>query len=178
MITLYRASVADAEMLSTLAKDIYKEHYLHLWHAGGAEWYMNTNAYPVHKIESELINKNIEYLIAVENGNRLGYLKIVLTAELSSNHKHSNAMEVERIYLHKAAMGKGLGKKLMDFALEKARELKKEIIFLKAMDTSIEAIRFYNKLGYTIRGSMQLPLPEFSLMKEEYLGMVILQRPV
>ena len=177
MITLHKASVKDAAMLSTLAKDIYKQHYLHLWKADGAAWYMDTHAYAVHKLEKELANENNEYIIAVENGNYVGYLMLVLSAELSAD-EHMNAMEVERIYLHKTAMGKGLGKKLLEFALEKARELKKEIIFLKAMDTSTEVIEFYKKAGYTICGSLQLPLPEFSLMKEEYRGMVILQRTV
>ena len=175
MISLYRASVTDAEMISTLAKEIYKEHYLHLWHGDGAAWYMNTNAYALDKIENELIDKNTEYIIAIENGRNVGYLKMVFTAILSPDDNR-NAMEVERIYLHKASMGKGLGRKLMKFALEKARALKKEIIFLKAMDTSTEAIAFYKKAGYTICGSIQLPLPEYSLMKEEYRGMVILKR--
>jgi ribosomal protein S18 acetylase RimI-like enzyme len=177
MITLHKASLKDATMLSTLAKDIYKEHYLHLWLADGAEWYMDTHAYAVHKIEKELANENNEYIIAVDNGNYVGYLKLVLNAKLSTD-EHMNAMEVERIYLHKTAMGKGLGTKLMEYALEKARELKKEIIFLKAMDTSTEAIGFYKKAGYSICGSLQLPLPEYSLMKQEYRGMVILKRTV
>lgn len=177
MISLYRASVTDAEMISTLAKEIYKEHYLHLWHGDGAAWYMNTNAYALDKIENELIDKNSEYIIAIENGRNVGYLKMVFTAVLSADDNR-NAMEVERIYLHKASMGKGLGRKLMEFALEKARALKKEIIFLKTMDTSTEAIAFYKKVGYTICGSIQLPLPEYSLMKEEYRGMVILKRTI
>ena len=85
MITLYKASVTDAAILSTLAKEIYKEHYLHLWHTGGAEWYMETFAYAQHIIEKELANENYEYIIAVENGSYLGYLKLILNAEFASS---------------------------------------------------------------------------------------------
>lgn len=177
MITLYKASVKDAAMLAKLAKEIYKQHYLHLWHTGGAEWYMETYAYALNKIEKELENENNEFIIAVENGTSIGYLKLVLVAELT-NHECMNTMEVERIYLHKKAIGKGLGKKLLEVALDKARELKKEIIFLKAMDTNTEVIGFYKKAGYSICGNIQLPMPEFSLMKKEYRGMVILKRTV
>ncbi len=176
MISLYRATVADAELISILAKDIYKEHYLHLWHAEGAVWYMNT-AYEPDKIENELIDTNTEYILATENGKSLGYLKIVLNAVLATEEK-SKAIEVERIYLRQAAMGKGLGRTLMEYALEKARALKKEIIFLKAMDTSAEAITFYRKAGYSICGSLQLPLPKYSRMKKKFRGMVILKRSV
>jgi hypothetical protein len=44
------------------------------------------------------------------------------------------------------------------------------------MDSSTRAIAFYEKLGYIICGSLQLPMPAFSLMKEEYRGMVILKQ--
>ena len=177
MITLYKALVTDAAILSALAKEIYKEHYLHLWDTGGAEWYMETYAYAQHIIEKELANEDNEYILAVENGRYVGYLKLVLNAQLA-NYERLNALEVERVYLRTTAIGKGLGKKLLQYALEKARELNKEIIFLKAMDTSTEAIGFYKKAGYLICGSMQLPLPEYSQMKIAYRGMVILKRTV
>ena len=89
-----------------------------------------------------------------------------------------NALEVERIYVYKKTAGKGLGKQLMQTAMNKARELKKDIIFLKAMDSGTDALEFYKKLGYEICGRLQLPLPTFHLMKEEYRGMVILKKSV
>ena len=63
----------------------------------------------------------------------------------------------------------------MKMALEKAKALKKDFIFLKAMDSSRDAIGFYQKLGYTICGTLKLPIPAFSLMKEEYRGMLVLK---
>jgi diamine N-acetyltransferase len=89
-----------------------------------------------------------------------------------------NALEVERIYLYKKAIGKELGKQLMQTAMSRARELKKDIVFLKAMDSGTDALEFYKKLGYEICGRLQLPLPAFHLMKEEYRGMIILKKGV
>jgi diamine N-acetyltransferase len=175
MPTIYKAALTDAPLISDLACKIYREHYLHLWQPGGAEWYMQEYAYAQNKIEQELANVNVEYFIAAEDGNSLGYMKIVLNATLT-NHEALNALEVERIYLHKAATGKGLGKKLMDTAQQKAQALNKDIIFLKAMDSSAAAIAFYKKLGYEICGSLQLPLPDFLLIKEGYRGMVLLKK--
>jgi diamine N-acetyltransferase len=171
MITYYKASAADAAMLSALAKNIYKEHYLHLWHPGGAEWYMNEYAYPLEKTEKDLADPLVEYHIAAEDNMPVGYLKLVLTASLNDD---TDALEIERIYLHKSAAGRGIGRQLMELALQRAKMLEKEILFLKAMDSSLDAIAFYQKLGYTICGSLQLPMPAFALMKEEYRGMVIL----
>ncbi len=177
MIIINKASFTDKLLITELARNIYQEHYLHLWHAGGAQWYMEEYAYAEDKIEKELEDNNIEYFLAVEDGVYLGYMKIVLTSTLTG-YETIDALEVERIYLHKKGKGKGLGKRLMQVALQKARELKKDIIFLKAMDTSTDAIEFYKKLGYTICSRIELPLPDFSLMKKEYRGMVILKRNV
>jgi diamine N-acetyltransferase len=177
MISIHKATLTNASLISSLAKKIYQEHYLHLWQPGGAQWYMHEYAYAQHKIENELADCNVEYFIAAENGIYIGYMKIVLTAILPSDET-MDALEVERIYLHQSAMGKGLGKKLMELAMQKAQQLKKQIIFLKAMDSSTAAIAFYKKIGYQICGSVQLPLPAFYLLKEQYRGMVILKKEV
>ena len=177
MITTYKASVKEAELLTELARNIYREHYLHLWHPGGAEWYMEEYAYARGKIEMELADPNIEYFIAVENGANAGYIKLVLSVPLADNTM-TTALEVERIYLHTICMGKGIGKRLMELAHERARELKRDIVLLKAMDSATPAISFYTTLGYTISGNLELPMPDFALMKKEYRGMVTLTRKV
>jgi ribosomal protein S18 acetylase RimI-like enzyme len=138
---------------------------------------MATYAYAPDKIRQELADDNTEYFIAVEDGVPCGYLKIVLTAVLQG-YETMNAMEVERIYLHQAAIGKGLGSRLMKLAQQRAVELKKDILFLKAMDSSTAAIEFYKRQEFEICGSLQLPMPAFTLMKKEYRGMVILKKEV
>jgi len=177
MITYIKATVSDAALLTELSRAIYKEHYLHLWHPGGAAWYMDEYAYAGHKIKNDLIDPGIEYLFAVEKDVYLGYMKLVLNATLPG-YESIDALEVERIYLYKKFTGKGLGKEFMQLAMAKAKELNRDIIFLKAMDSSQEAIEFYKGLGYEICGSMQLPMPAFSLMKEKYRAMVIMKREV
>ena len=66
-----------------------------------------------------------------------------------------------------------MGTQLMQISEDIARRHHTEMIFLKAMDSSPDAIRFYQKMGYTICGSLTLPFP---LMKKEFRGMVILQK--
>lgn len=175
MITIKRASVIDKSIITNLARDIYKEHYLHLWNPGGARWYMEEYAYAEAIIEKELQDGNVMYFIADDDGVNMGYLKIVLTSILK-DFEGCDALEIERIYLYKAHMGKGIGKQLMDVAKQKALELHKNVVFIKAMDSSIEVIEFYKRMGYSICGKTELPLPLFELMKKEYRGMVILKR--
>lgn len=107
----------------------------------------------------------------------IGYLKLVLNAVLQG-YESSGTIDVERIYFYRQVTGKAIGKQFMNLAMQKALQLKKDIVFLKAMDSSIAAIAFYKKEGYSICGSLQLPLPEFELMQEKFRGMVIMKKAV
>jgi GNAT superfamily N-acetyltransferase len=163
--------ISHAALLSSLAKDIYREYYLHLWLPGGADWYMHEYAYPENKIREELSDKeNLHYIVCDEDAP-VGYLKLKLQASLEG----LPALEIERIYLHRKAAGKGGGKQLMLFSEEIARQHNKQLLILKAMDSSVDALAFYYKLGYTAHGRLTLPFP---LMKEEFRGMIILRKDI
>ncbi len=128
MINIYKASPDDAVLITELARKIYREHYLHLWHAGGAQWYMEEYAYAKEKIEMELADNNIEYFIAEEDGAYLGYMKIVLAATLAGDES-MHALEVERIYLYKKQQEKVLEKNLCCWRNKLLTNLKKTLSF-------------------------------------------------
>ncbi len=175
MISLEKATHSDAAILSNLAKAIYQENYLHLWLPGGADWYMNQYAYPVHQIEKELADPNNAYYLLQDDQEPVGYLKLLLCSNLSG-YDPADALEIERIYLLDKIKGSGLGKRMMQLAFDTALALNKKVIFLKAMDSSLEAIAFYQHQGYSICDTFSLPMPTFALMKESYRGMLILSK--
>ena len=57
-------------------------------------------------------------------------------------------LEIERIYLKKKFQGKGLGKKMIEFAKEKAIQKKKNRIWLGVWEKNPKAIGFYEKVGF------------------------------
>jgi predicted metal-dependent hydrolase len=105
MISTRKASPDDTELLTSLAKEIYQEHYLYLWLPGGAQWYMEEYAYSRDKIKDDLSNAGIEYFIAFDGGHPIAYLKLVLDASLQG-YSTTQVLEVERIYVRKSATGK------------------------------------------------------------------------
>ena len=165
-------NISDADALAVLSKSIYKEYYLHLWYPGGANWYMDEYAYTPGKLRSELADTNNLHFIVYDDNLPMGYLKIRLHETLEG-FEQLNSLEIERIYLHKKIAGKGIGKQLMRLSEEIAVKHTKEMIFLKAMDSSSDAIAFYQKRGYALCGTLTLPFPQ---MKEIYRGMVILKK--
>ena len=64
----------------------------------------------------------------------------------------------------------------MQYVFTIAQQHKKDVVFLKAMDSSDDAIAFYKTIGFEICGSFQLPMPTFEWMKEEYRVMVVLKK--
>ena len=159
----------DAAKLSELAITIYKQYYIHLWHDGGM-WYLEY-AYPVEKLRRELSDLNNFHYIAYLEQQAVGYLKLRLNEKwkgLESKH----CLEVERIYILKEFAGSGLGKKFMEVAVEIAKYHNQDIIFLKAMDSSHNALAFYQKMGFEIFDRLTLP---FEQMKMEYRGMVVMR---
>lgn len=172
-MTIRQINPSHAAELSALAKAIYVEHYLHLWYPGGADWYMEEQAYPEEKLRTELTDpNNLHYIVYDEQGLPQGYLKLRIRAVLSG-YEEKDCLEIERIYLHSDATGKGIGKQLMELSETIARQHHKDMIFLKAMNSSRDAIGFYQRMGYRVCGKLVLP---FTQMKEVYRGMVILRK--
>lgn len=169
-ISFKKLHAEDAGLLSEVALKAYADHYLHLWYDGG-KWYMH-KCFTEQQMLAELGDPNTAFYLALYSEAPVGFLKLNIDAPLEGE-ENKNALELERIYLNKEATGKGIGKELVQLTVEVARENNKEIVWLKAMDSSAESISFYKKMGFEIKGTYTLP---HQLMKEELRGMVIMKK--
>ena len=154
----------DAAKLARVARQAYQPHYRHIWTDDGA-WYMR-DQFNARRLREELSDPNALFYIALLDGRPVGFLKLNRDATYES--LEGDFLELERIYLMKRATGRGVGKALVHFTLDHARELGKDGVFLKAMDTS-DALGFYEKMGFQTFYRYRLSYP---LMKEELRGMV------
>ncbi len=169
MLQIQPITVVDAPDLASLANDIYFDHYSHFWDDGG-QWYV-ANSFSISQLESEMIDLNNLFYFAIFENKRVGFLKLRPQNQLAKTE--GNGFEVERIYLHKSTTGKGIGRKLMQFAIEMAQNQQKDYVWLKAMDSSHDAIRFYRSLGFEICGTSRL---DYELLKPELRGMVTMKK--
>lgn len=168
-IRIHKLGVEDAALLSKVAIKAYSDHYLHLWLDGG-KWYIN-KYFSVENLTDELKNDNSLFFIVSYNTYPVGFLKINISNPLPEVEE--NALELERIYITEEASGKGIGRELVNLAMEVAYENRKKVVWLKAMDTSSGPIAFYKKMGFEVVGTHVL---RHQLMKEELRGMVIMVR--
>lgn len=169
-INISKISAADAALLSATALKAYNDHYLHLWYDNG-EWYKQ-KSFTESVLKEEVLDSNNLFFIAYADDEPVGFLKLRMDAVLETD-LNKDAMELERIYLTKAASGKGIGKALVDLSVAVANDHNKQLIWLKAMDTSTGPIAFYEKMGFEICGTHHL---NFERMKEELRGMVIMKK--
>lgn len=61
---------------------------------------------------------------------------------------NDNICELQKMYFIPAARGKGYGKKMMLFCLDRARTLKFDSIYLETMDNMYEAQNLYKQVGF------------------------------
>lgn len=168
-LKIEKISLSEIEKFSEVATQAYFDHYRHLWYDAG-EWYAS-KCFNIKQLTEELSDIRNEFFFAILDKKLVGFLKLRPENQLTG--QEGNGFEVERIYLTNEATGRGAGRKLMEFAVEMANQQNKDYVWLKAMDSSQNAIRFYESLGFEICGTSRL---DFEQMKPEYLGMVAMRK--
>jgi putative acetyltransferase len=97
----------------------------------------------LNNIEQNYFSNNGYFGVAVERTSN----NIVGTFGLHPINK--NICELRKMYLLRHVRGKGLGKYMLNFAIEFAREKHYSKIFLETISPLKEAISLYKKIGFT-----------------------------
>lgn len=169
-IAIQPVSSTELAQLSAISREAYLDHFRYLWTDQG-EWYTAASFNP-GVLQSEIRDPDNRFFIAVSGYSPVGFLKLRLSQPVAWA-PDKEAIELERIYLLASAAGRGFGKTLLQFCFDFASQFHKEIIWLKAMDSSRSSIAFYLKNGFEICGTHRL---DFPLMKEEFRGMVVMTK--
>ncbi|MDF9839389.1 MULTISPECIES: GNAT family N-acetyltransferase [unclassified Paenibacillus] len=109
-------------------------------------------AFSAEKLEQELTRAGSEFFFAMVNGVPAGYLKLNID-DAQSEAMGKDALEIERIYVSSRHHGKGLGKHLINCALNNAVKHSKTRIWLGVWEKNGPAIGFYQKMGFVQTGT-------------------------
>ncbi|PGT79764.1 MULTISPECIES: GNAT family N-acetyltransferase [Bacillaceae] len=116
---------------------------------------MNTyleKAFNLKQLEKELSNISSQFFFIYFNNDVAGYLKIN-TNDAQSEEMGEHSLEIERIYIKNKFQKHGLGKHLLNKALEIAVELNRQKIWLGVWEKNENAIAFYKKMGFVETGA-------------------------
>jgi ribosomal protein S18 acetylase RimI-like enzyme len=113
-------------------------------------------AFTLAQFEKELAHPASTFFVAELEGEIIAYTKVNLVpAQTDVNDPDS--LEVARLYVLEDHLGSGLGKKLLEKAMEFAKQNQKKYLWLGVWEHNSRAIRFYEKNGLRIFGSHPFP---------------------
>ena len=142
---------SDAEQLQEISRLTFAETFNEVNSAEDMQKYLNEKL-SLEQLKSELENPHSEFYFVEEEHRALGYLKLNFK-DAQTEIKDENAVEIERIYVLKECIGRGLGQFLMEKAIEIAKKRNCNEIWLGVWDENYRALRFYEKNGFEVFGN-------------------------
>ena len=99
------------------------------------------------QLEVEINNDKSKFYIFENDNELIGYMKLNFT-ETKINRVSEKSLEIQRIYVMQKYKGNHIGKKLVEKAIEVAKGYNQNYIWLGVWENNLNAIKFYEKLGF------------------------------
>jgi diamine N-acetyltransferase len=146
LVTIRYATIDDAEMIADISRQTFYDTFASENTAGDMDKFMN------EKFTKEALMKEVGapgniFFMAVDDDKVLGYVRMRDNQSIPEL-PGKNVIEIARIYAAANAIGKGIGKMLMQKCIDIAVEMKKEIIWLGVWEKNQRAIDFYTQWGF------------------------------
>ena len=106
-----------------------------------------TEQFSKEKLIAELSDHKNTFFIALEGEEIAGYIKL-RESENPPALKNQNVIELSRIYAVNKMIGKGIGKLLMETAVEFGLQMQKQALWLGVWGKNERAINFYHRWGF------------------------------
>ena len=155
--TLRRATAADADTLSTLARRCFTETFGHLYPAEDLAAFLDT-AYAVDRHRALLADPTCAaWLLERAGGDAVGY---ALAGACSLPHPdvRTGDGELKRLYLLREAQGGGDGGRVFDAVQRWLERDGPRTLWLGVWSQNVGAQRFYARRGFTRVGDYLFPV--------------------
>ena len=150
-MTIKKCTIEDLRELQKISVETFTETFKDQNSPEHLNAYLE-RAYNLDQLEQELANRSSQFFFVYLAQEIAGYLK-VNSDEAQSEAMGADSLEVERIYVKKKFQKHGLGKQLLNKALEIALKQKKKKIWLGVWEENENAIAFYQKKGFVQTGA-------------------------
>ncbi|PAE16501.1 GNAT family N-acetyltransferase [Virgibacillus sp. 7505] len=150
-ITIKKCSMEDLQILQQISIETFSDTFKDQNSPENMKAYLD-KAYTPNKLEKELLNTSSQFFFIYSNAELAGYLKVNI-GDAQSEVMDDESLEIERIYVRSRFQKQGIGKYLMNKAIEIAIELDKKAIWLGVWEKNQNAIAFYSKNGFVKTGA-------------------------
>jgi diamine N-acetyltransferase len=141
-----RLTAQNVPELCQLSRDTFIVAFAHLNKPEDLKKYLD-KAFSAAQLVTEVTNPESIWYFAKHGSQTVGYLKLNLGAA-QNELKDVHAMELERIYIIADQQGRGLGHKLLDKAVQEAREARAEFLWLGVWEHNLRARKLYRDYGF------------------------------
>jgi ribosomal protein S18 acetylase RimI-like enzyme len=145
-VTITEITEADIPELRALAIRVANDTFGHLNTPAAMQAFLERD-YSIDSFKREFKEPDSRYFFIYDGDKTAGYLRLRKTQEVE-HLLGANTIEIHRIYVDHAYHGKKVGDQLMQFAIDIAKESKRDWIWLGVWEGNPRAQRFYEKWGF------------------------------
>jgi diamine N-acetyltransferase len=145
-IEIVRVTPNHVKLLQSISQQTFTETFSAANTEENMRRYLDENL-SMDKLSAEVNDKNAQFYFATIDDRIIGYLKLNFGSS-QTEIKNDKAVEIERIYVIKEFHGQQVGKLLYQKALEIAKEVNANFLWLGVWEENKRAINFYKKNGF------------------------------
>lgn len=150
-IEIRQCKKENVELLSAISEETFRDTFVHSTTPQDMDDFINS-AYNVTQLQCEMETDGSYFYIAWHEKTPVGYLKINF-GNAQKEEMGDNMMELGRLYVRPQFKRHGIGSKLMNFALQQARDAHVNGVWLGVWEHNEPAKAFYQKNGFKFVGS-------------------------
>jgi ribosomal protein S18 acetylase RimI-like enzyme len=160
MITIVTATAKDYQTIRDIAHETWPIAYGEILSKTQLD-YMLGAFYNDEALNDSVVNKGHHFVLAKEGEETLGF------ASYEHNYNQKPQTKIHKIYVLPQTQGKGIGKILIDFIENVAKENHSTELSLN-VNRFNKALHFYQKLGFEIVGEVDIEL-DYGYLMEDYV---------
>lgn len=139
-------NLEDTEKVKYISEKTFYETFSNENTEEDMENYLKEN-FSYEQVESEINNNGSRFYIVEHNKEVVAYMKLNFD-NAQTEKGHNNTLEVQRIYVLQEYKNNHIGKRLIQKAIEIGRDNHVNYIWLGVWEHNLNAIKFYEKLGF------------------------------
>jgi diamine N-acetyltransferase len=144
------ARADDAPELVDVARDTYTETFGQIYQPGDIRRYLDEN-FSLEVMRQDVADPTTEIRVAFAGRRMVGYCKLGAFA-LPVEPDPRPALQLHRIYVTRARQGVGVGRILLTWAIERARQRGARSLWLGVWPGNAFAIKVYESRGFEAAG--------------------------
>ena len=145
-IKIKKATISYLQIIQEISKQTFIETFANVNTPENMENYIRKN-FNSKQVASEINNPESSFYLATLDTKTIGYLKLNF-GNAQKETVNNQAIEIQRIYVLKAFIGKKLGQLLLDEAINIAHKSGVEYLWLGVWEENHRALQFYSKNGF------------------------------